>query len=384
MKFLLAVFFYLLQPVLWAGIIRTFLVYNNRLKRERSIFGSAIYGDFFEGRHFFRSIITLGIIGSILSLLFINISALWLIWYLIISLITLVVLPFQIFTVTSSVLASLLALNNIQLPQFSGVLGFLNSIGLRNQNINSVNYIIITTLIIILNTIFIRKNGGEFESPSIARNTRNNRIAVYRFNELSVIPLLCLVPGNWFTSHLSFWPAFSIHGQSFSLLFVPILLGLKMAVKSDVPRKFYLKLTKYFQLLALIGIIFTLICLFIPRLTFYALVVMLLGYYLAMEIVHHIDYAGDFEYSEVVNGVRVIGIQPGTPAAKMNLQIGDTILTVNGVSVSNEDEFYRALSKDSTYSRFRVLDRNNQLKLTEAAIFQNAPHEIGVKTYSNR
>lgn len=78
----------------------------------------------------------------------------------------------------------------------------------------------------------------------------------------------------------------------------------------------------------------------------------------------------------------MIGIQPGTPAAKMDLDVGDVILTVNGIQVTNEDQFYRAISTSPTYCRFKVRDRNDQLKMTESAIFKNSPHEIGVKTYA--
>ncbi len=45
----------------------------------------------------------------------------------------------------------------------------------------------------------------------------------------------------------------------------------------------------------------------------------------------HDDAKPDFEYSEVMDGVRVIGIQPETPAAKMDLKVGDVILEVNGI-----------------------------------------------------
>lgn len=113
-----------------------------------------------------------------------------------------------------------------------------------------------------------------------------------------------------------------------------------------------------------------------------AVAILLIGYYLIIGTAKHQDNQVDFEYSEVMDGIRVIGIQPETPAAKMDLDIGDVILTVNNIAVANEDEFYRALSTNSTYCRFKVRDRNDQLKITESAIFKNSPHEIGVKTYS--
>ncbi|ORN24180.1 hypothetical protein FAM23167_01989 [Lentilactobacillus parabuchneri] len=52
MKILIALGFYVIQPALWIGVIRSYLIYRNRLKKERAIFNSAIYEDFYEGRHF--------------------------------------------------------------------------------------------------------------------------------------------------------------------------------------------------------------------------------------------------------------------------------------------------------------------------------------------
>ncbi len=46
MKILIALGFYVIQPALWIGVIRSYLIYRNRLKKERAIFNSAIYEDF--------------------------------------------------------------------------------------------------------------------------------------------------------------------------------------------------------------------------------------------------------------------------------------------------------------------------------------------------
>ncbi len=65
MKIIIATAFYILQPALWIGVIRAYLIHNRRVKQERSLFSSAIYEDFYEGRHFVRSGLLFGILASI-------------------------------------------------------------------------------------------------------------------------------------------------------------------------------------------------------------------------------------------------------------------------------------------------------------------------------
>ena len=79
-------------------------------------------------------------------------------------------------------------------------------------------------------------------------------------------------------------------------------------------------------LLAGIGVCLAIAGYFVPHLILPAVVILLLGYYLILGLAKHRDNQQSFEYSEVMDGVRVIGIQPETPAAKMDLKVGDVVL----------------------------------------------------------
>lgn len=383
MKLLIALCFYLLQPALWVGVIRTYLVHRNRVKRERQLFSSAIYEDFYEGRHFVRSGLILGVVVSIVFGGFLSVSVQWLFLYELLILVGLLIFPGQLFPVTTAGLVSVVTILVPHVPQLKPFVTWFNNIGLTALKVNPLNFLIILTLIIVGSCVFLHVNGGKFASPSLARNQRNNRVAVYKFNEMSIIPFLMLVPGNWFVSRFLFIPMFQINGHSYAVLIIPILLGLKLTVKRSVPRSFFIRLSKSLMVLSGLGIVLVGIGYVATKTILPGIFILILGYYLSIWLAKHEDNRQKFEYSEVMDGIRVIGIQLETPAAKMNLQVGDVILTVNEIPVANEDEFYRALSTNSTYCRFKVRDRNDQLKITETAIFKNSPHEIGVKTYTH-
>ena len=78
------------------------------------------------------------------------------------------------------------------------------------------------------------------------------------------------------------------------------------------------------------------------------------------------------------NGIKIIGIRPDTPAEKMNLVVGDTIINCNNLPIETEFDFYQALSKNSVYCHLKVRGVDGELRLTETAIYADSPHEIGV------
>ncbi|MDB1103544.1 PDZ domain-containing protein [Lentilactobacillus parabuchneri] len=382
MKILIALGFYVIQPALWIGVIRSYLIYRNRLKKERAIFNSAIYEDFYEGRHFVRSLIIFGVLGSIILGGFLSISLPWLIVYEALMTLFLLVIPWWLLPVTIAGIASVVTLLLPTLPQLAPIFKRFNQLGIRSSSVNPINLLIIFVVVIGLTAVFIHLNGGKFDSPTLVRNQRNNKIAIYKFNELSIFPFLLFVPGDWFHTSFPFMPLFQIGDHAYAVLLVPILLGLKFSVRHSVPRELFLKMSKSMYLLVGVGVVLAVVSYFVPTAVLPSIIVLWLGYYLTLMLAKRRDHQQSFEYSEVMNGIRVIGIQPETPAAKMDLKVGDVILEVNGIKVANDDEFYRALSTNSTYCRFKVLDRNDQLKMTESAIFKNSPHEIGVKTYT--
>lgn len=382
MKFLIAFGFFVLQPALWIGVIRVYMIHTNRLKKERAIFNSAIYDDFYEGRHFVRMGLIFGVLASIILGGFLSISLEWLIIYEGLMAVGLLLIPWWLLPITIAGAASIITLMLPHFSQLHPIVSWFKQIGINQTSVAPINILIVFVVITLATAVYVNVNGGRFDSPTLVRNQRNNKTAVYKFNELSIFPFLLFIPGNWIHTSFPFMPLFQINNHSYALLLVPILIGMKFTVKRSIPRELFKALSKSLYVIVAVGVGFSVIGYFVPKIILPAIVILLLGYYLVLAMAKHNDSKQSFEYSEVMDGVRVIGIQPETPAAKMDLKVGDVIFEVNGIKITNEDEFYRALSTNSTYCRFKVRDRNDQLKITESAIFKNSPHEIGVKTYT--
>lgn len=385
MKVMWAIMFYVLQPLLWLGILMTYMNYKKRIKNERKWFTSSIYIDFFEGRHFLRSALILGLIGSLVGLILGMVLPIKfiLVYELIMVILLLMRQSLSIVGVCLSVAALFFTKN---LGFWGSINNVLSDKGINERffNFDNANFLIFFTLLIFLTGIFIKQNAGKFTSPEITYNQRRKRIAYYQFNELSIVPIFTLVPGDWFINHLAFWPVFDVNHHHYAFLFFPVLIGFKWTVKHAIPSKLFKSLSRGIMQTGLIGIVGIIGSYFYPIISIWAILIMLINYLRIIISNKHTDNKTDFDYSQVINGVRIIAIQPHTPASKMNLLIGDVILEVNHIKINNEDDLYRALSTNSTYCYLKVIDRNNQLKVTETAIFKDSPSELGIETFAEK
>jgi len=111
-------------------------------------------------------------------------------------------------------------------------------------------------------------------------------------------------------------------------------------------------------------------------------VVVLVWVILAQHRYH--DQHQQFWFSDTDQGVRVIGLRPNTPADKLNLSIGDVILECNRQPVHSEAQFYAALLTSPTYVHLKVRNVQQQLIITETAIYNGAPHELGIVLFTDQ
>lgn len=373
---------YLLQPLVWVAILRVWLASRARIKSERHDFGSAVYSDHYELRHMLTQGVWLGLGLSVINVLIgFSLPLLWIIIYEILATITLIVLPTTVLPLTLIVVTTLLA-------SFGGsyITNWpdLSEVGLQWHSVSTANYLWLVLMFFLLLGHWVAHYGGRFTSPKIYAKQRGKRIAGYPWREFLVLPMVTLVPGDWFTSHLSFWPVLDLHGQHFAILVLPLIVGLRFTVFRQSPRSVYQRLSKKFVWLAAVAAAAMGWTQFRPQDLPILLVVLLVGYAVILWRAKRYDERQQFWYSQVDDGVRVLAIRPQTPAVKLDLAAGDIILECNHRSVNSETSFYEALLANPAYCHLRVRDMNGELKMTETAIYSGAPHEIGIVLFRDQ
>lgn len=103
---------------------------------------------------------------------------------------------------------------------------------------------------------------------------------------------------------------------------------------------------------------------------------------LGQEIVMHFSYRQEHngvpKFQESDNGIRVLAVKEGSPAADMGIRPGETITHANGQAVHSMTELYAALQRSPAFCKLEVVDENNEQRFVQRSLYANEPHQLGV------
>ena len=362
---------YLLTPVLWLGILYVIISYNQRINKERKQFRVAINKDFYEGRNFIKYGLLFFVIGSLISMI------------LGLTLPTNSVYIYQILVVLAFLINGFSTTSMLLVMAAAGILElvvprFITFFGDVFPEISGPSWLLLIFISILADYYLTRNMKKHPLSPRIKSGKRGRNIATYLGRETVVFPLLALIPSGTLSSTLNFWPVFNIGNQKFSLILFPIFISTSVKVIKRAKERVIQDKLKNIELL--LGLTFVLIVLtkFMSKLFLISLIILtVVSIFFEIKLRKKEKDANSW-YVETDEGIRIISVQPETPAAKMKLQPGDVILTCNNRVVNSEEEFYQALQLNSAYCHVKVRTYEGDLRIAESAIFMDSPHEIGL------
>lgn len=362
---------YLLTPVLWLGILYVIISYNQRINKERKQFRVAINKDFYEGRNFIKYGLFFFVMGSLISMI------------LGLTLPTNSVYIYQILIVLAFLINGFSTTSMLLVMTAAGILElvvprFITFFGDVFPEISGPSWLLLIFISILADYYLTRNMKKHPLSPRIKSGKRGRNIATYLGRETVVFPLLALIPSGTLSSTLNFWPVFNIGNQKFSLILFPIFISTSVKVIKRAKERVIQDKLKNTELL--LGLTFVLIVLtkFMSKLFLISLIILtVVSIFLEIKLRKKEKSANSW-YVETDEGIRIISVQPETPAAKMKLQPGDVILTCNNRVVNSEEEFYQALQLNSAYCHVKVRTYEGDLRIAESAIFMDSPHEIGL------
>ncbi|WP_270382858.1 PDZ domain-containing protein [Ligilactobacillus salivarius] len=362
---------YLLTPVLWLGILYVIISYNQRINKERKQFRVAINKDFYEGRNFIKYGLFFFVMGSLISMI------------LGLTLPTNSVYIYQILVVLAFLINGFSTISMLLVMTAAGILElvvprFITFFGDVFPEISGPSWLLLIFISILADYYLTRNMKKHPLSPRIKSGKRGRNIATYLGRETVVFPLLALIPSGTLSSTLNFWPVFNIGNQKFSLILFPIFISTSVKVIKRAKERVIQDKLKNTELL--LGLTFVLIVLtkFMSKLFLISLIILtVVSIFLEIKLRKKEKNANSW-YVETDEGIRIISVQPETPAAKMKLQPGDVILTCNNRVVNSEEEFYQALQLNSAYCHVKVRTYEGDLRIAESAIFMDSPHEIGL------
>ena len=364
---------YFIQPLLLAAVIAVLIRYFSRVKYERKTFRIAIDRDFYEGRHFLKNALSFFFIAAIVTVLSgVSIPEKTILMYQALGIIALLFGQAVDLSLTAVLATGLITLLCCQFD----VRSFLLPDSL-NQHFGFA-ILVLTALCAGFQAALAKEKETEWFSPKVKNGKRGRKIVGYYFREMTIVPLILLLPLRDGTQSAFFWPLSGISDVHFTLFLMPLLVATNV---KTFKRSFSSSLRYYRRHKALqcgMGLLFSILAAFVPKSSLALLLVMLLTELIFIVKQSAFDGKGQFWYVETSDGARVVAVKSGTPAAKMKLVPGDVILECNKVKISNADELYQALQKNSAYCHLLVKTMDGELKICESALYADAPHEIGI------
>lgn len=369
-----------LNPLLYWIILLVFLVGLKRIGRERRDFGFKLFDIFSEWKNTWA----VGLIfGLFLSIVFLGAGVVFSYETILVlsglAIILSITLRFTLLSASYTIGISyfLLLILPLILKDQSTVGNDLFS------NTNFTGLVFLLSIMLIAEAILIKRvqNNGTF--PDLLKGRRGMLIGVHHIKKMGIIPFFVLIPSGLITPFASFWPYFSMNGETYSLLLVPFLLGFDYSVKSSLPEKAAARISKSVFSLGLIVLLLAVGSIYIYWLSIVAIVLGIIG----KEFINYrhrtIENNNNAYFSRQKKGFKILGIVPDSPAERLGMVVGDAIVKVNGQHVDSLDDFYYALQK-STFFKLEIVDENKEVRFVQSAMYEGDHHELGVITTAFR
>lgn len=385
---LVAIGLFFIQPTFIAGVLLALFSKNRRVSYARSQLRASIYKDNYEIKHFFLWGIIPGVLISLVSVIAgLPLTLDWIILYQAITLLFFglgyrFIHPIFTFSITSLLLLGLTFFdvnsgNRIGVPSewFSPLEEGL-TVGFELSQVT-----LVLTLLLLLSTIITLQTGDLAKfTPRFLKTKRGKLVARYRMTPFWMVPVLLVIPGEGFAALFDWWPVFSIGNQTYSFFLLPVLLGFRYTVQAQMPSQAKDRLMKDFVWLAAIGIVIFAGTFWQVEVAPIGLALLFIGGFSVLYRHRRREQRWTFQFGPAEHGLRVVGVRPNSPAEKMDLDIGDAILNCNDVELHDANEFYEALSSNRAYTKLRIRRKDGEIVLTETAIYDDDPHDLGVIT----
>ncbi|MFD1392244.1 PDZ domain-containing protein [Lacticaseibacillus jixianensis] len=359
----------ILGPVTIAGGLAAFFWRHHRIRQERAVFGISI------DRHWTNW--WAGLLGGLAGGVVISAALIGLGVFL--------PQPVLLALTGLTVLAVLLSGLGFA-PWFLALAGLVAFLPPRFQPVAAPAYwaaglLLLVTLAWLANAALLRFLNPPVDVPRLRPGSRGARIATYSRRQWYLLPLIVPVPGSWLPA-LSWWPVLGSGQTRFALIGLPLLLGAFLTTRRQLPTSATDHWALQYLGAGLLSGVLTGIVYWRPQAGAMALCSLAaLGVILGLA-----NWAatkrGARLISQTSEGVRIVAVQPDTPASKMGLAAGDIVLTANRAVVHTETELYAALQAQPTYCRLKVMRLDGAIYLAETAVFNGAPHELGMITFA--
>lgn len=359
-----------LNPVFYWLFLLVIIAGNRRIKKERSNFGIKIFDVFSEWKGTWGTAIISGLLMSLITLgagFVFNYDTI-----LVLSIVTILLSLLFHFSLLSAVYT--LGITYILLLFFL----FFTGDQLFPSETNFIGLSLLIGLLLLIEAIMVLRVKRNDSFPGLTLSNRGIWIGEHHLKRLAIIPFFVLIPTGTITPFADYWPYFSIGGETYSLLLVPFIIGFDYLVKGRLPKAASKKISQVLALLAVVVLTIAIGSIWISGLSFVSVFIAILG----REYISYRFRVGENKRIPFFHpsnyGLKVLGIIPGTPADKLGILVGETIIKVNGKKISTVDDFYLALHTNTANFKLDVLNDDDEVRFIQGAFYENDHYQLGL------
>jgi hypothetical protein len=364
-----------MNPLLYIGLYAVYLFSGKRVKEERNAFHTRVYGRMADLTIPFLSASLMGVCVSVVT----------------IALGLTITLPFVAVLAVVYILFALTFQIRWMTPTF--VLGFVLLLYgleplLRSWEVvvplyhvlEQIPLVVVASLLVLLmlvEGILIRINGAIYTSPTLERSKRGKWIGIHTAKRLWMVPVVLFIPEGLIPT-FSFWPVLTVADAHLQPVLVPFLIGFQQRVRATLPSTPIQKTGLRVICLSCLFALLAAASYFIPLLAVVLGILAIVSREALTVITKNREVKRQAFFTTRTKGCIVLGVLPGSPAEKMNIAVGETIVKVNGQEVSGETSFYEALQINSAFCKIDVLNHEGEVRFAQGALYDGEHYQLGV------
>lgn len=370
-----------LNPVFYWGFILVLLAGYKRIHSERMNFGFKLFDIFSEWKN------TLGlslISGLLVSMLFIGAGLVFSYETILLLSIIMILLSLTLrFTMLSaSYTIGITYLILLFIPFLSENQNVINLDMFVNTNF--VGLVFLMAVFLTVEALLLKRNTRNKTFPDLELGRRGVWIGKHHIKKLSMIPFFVIIPSGLITPIVPFWPYFGMNGETFSFLLVPFIIGFDYIARGSLPHKAAERIARSIHTLSLVVLLLAVGSIYIGWLSLVSVVAAIIG----REYINYKHRLSDKEkpgyFNKSERGLKVLAIIPGTPADRLGILVGETVVKVNRIKINSMDELYYALQDNGAFFKLEIIGDNGEVRFVQSAKYEEDHHELGIITASNR
>ncbi|OYD08113.1 PDZ domain-containing protein [Paludifilum halophilum] len=220
------------------------------------------------------------------------------------------------------------------------------------------DWLLIVGLVHLAEWVLVRLDGEKGSTPVLEQDIHRRVVGGYRMQKVWPIPLVAATSAGW--------------------LPLPVVSGFACDNLSRHPLQQKRRLSSFLLLYAVTLLILVELSEIGQGMLWAAAFFSVLGH----EFLYRMNrirekrriplYAADSE------GIKVLAVLPDTPAEKMGIQPGETVLRVNGVKTKRLNDLETALHQSPAFCKLELFDVNGETKLAQRPLYEGDPPHLGL------